>query len=424
MSKAAFAAAAFLLLALAVSAERAWVANRTGTTVDLFDAASGAHEGRVTVGSSPVDLAPDAHETQGPLRIFVANSGSNSVSVVGVNPLGVAATVTGGGNFGTFMTPSGVVRLPSGAIGVVDQKVTTYTGTPTGRSTIRFLSPTSYTVLDDYRDASPSARYQDIVVTSNGRLWIADDGDQGVTVVRFSPAGPPYGFPKTLLYQGTGEFADFIKDPAVSKSYLVAPRRLATDGDARVVVADGGSTKVVVLDANYPGGAANGNDSVAVLQVLDLGATPQDVEVVGSFAYVTTSGVNNLHRIDLNTYDVVPASLPGTVAGLGATSDKTTLFVGAGSGSGLIQSLDLTAPWPPAPVAIPAFPTSGDFPFAFYASPRSASDTPGPPATVNPDPPFISQSNTTSTSNGANCGLLGLEVLLLLGVNVLIRSKR
>jgi hypothetical protein len=416
--KPALVVAALLLAALGLAAERAWVTHRGGTSVDLFDTVTGAHEGNVSVGSSPVDIASDAADAVGPFRLFVANSGSHSVSVVQVDPLGTSATLTGGGTYGTFSTPSGIARTPWGSMVVVDQKITTQPGTPTGRSTIRFFSPTSYAILDDYRDASPSARYQDIVLTSNGRLWIADDGDQGVTVVRFPAGAAPFGFPKSLIYKGSGEFADFIHDAA-----LVAPRRLATNGTNRVVVADGGSSNVVILDAEYPGNS----EATAILQVVDVGpgVTCNDVEVVGNFAYVTTTGANNLHRIDLSDYTVTSTALAGTVAGLGASSDGSTLFVGAGSGGSLIQSLDLTAVFPPGAVAIPAFPAPGSFPFGFYASVRGASEQPGPAPGPGPepDPPFVTQSNTTSTSNGSNnCGLLGLDLLLLLAVGKMTRS--
>lgn len=409
MSKPALALGALLLCALAVAAERAWVSNRGATSLDLFDTLTGAHEGNVAVGTSPVDIASDSPDTYGPFRLFVANSGSNSVSVVQVNPLGVTATLTSLGSYGTLATPSGIARTPWGSMVLVDQKNTTYPGTPAGRSTIRFFSPTSYGIQDDYRDASPSARYTDVVVTANGRVWVADDGDRGVTVVRFPAGAPPFGYPETLIYNGSGEFADFIKDTAATPAFLVAPRRLATDGTSRVVVADAGTSIVSILDAGYA------DPSAAILMNVDLGAglLCNDVEVVGGFAYVTTTGALNLHRIDLASFAVTSTALAGTAAGLGATSNGATLFVGAGTGSGLIQTLDLTAAFPPAAGFVPPFPAVGNHPFAFYSSVRDASESTGPPPVIL-DPPFISQANTTSTSNGSNnCGLLGLEALAL-----------
>src|SRR5688572_15325761 len=132
MSKATLAIAGLLTLGLAAAAERVVVANRNGGSVDFFDSVTGAHEGRVVVGTSPLDIEPDGPVTFGPSRVFVANSGSNSVSVVQLNPPGVVATITGGGSYGTFQTPSGLARHLSGKIVAVDQKPTTYPGTPAG----------------------------------------------------------------------------------------------------------------------------------------------------------------------------------------------------------------------------------------------------------------------------------------------------
>lgn len=409
MSKTTLAIAALLLLGLGVAAERVVVASRGSGVLDLFDSVTGAPEGSVAVGASPVDLAPDSPTTFGAGRLFVANSGSNSVSVVQLDPLGVVATISGGGSYGSFLTPSGVARHPSGAIVVVDQKPTSYPGTPNGRSTIRFLSPTSFGVIDDYRDASPTARYGDVVATSNGKLWIADEGDQGVTVVRFPASAPPFFFPETLIYNGSGEFADFLHG-GTAPAFLVAPRRLATDGRT-VAVADAGSSNVTLIDAD-----TQLMDHVS----LGAGVVVNDVEIVGNFVYATSSGVMNLHRISLADLTLTSTAVAGTVEGLGASEDGTALFVGAGAGSGDIQRFDLMVPFPSAPTLVPAFPVPADRPFAFFSSIRNASENNGGGGgggAVILDPPFVSQSNTTDTSNGSNnCGLTGLELLLLLGL--------
>jgi hypothetical protein len=411
MSKPTLAIGAILAIGLAAAAERVVVANRGGTTVDFFDSVTGAPEGSVTVGTSPVDIAPDSPLTFGPSRVFVANSGSNTVSVVQlIEPQGIVATITGGGSYGTFQTPSGLDRHPSGTIVVVDRQFTTYPGTPDGTSTIRFLSPTGFGVVDDYRDASISARYSDVVTTSNGKVWIADEGDQGVVVVRFPATSPPFGFPETLIYNGSGEFADFLHDSSAAPAFLVTPRRLATNGTTRVVVADAGSSNLSVIDA----------DTQVVRNVsLGAGVTVNDVEVVGNFAFATTTGATNLHRVDLTDLTLTSTAVAGTAQGLGSTSDGTALFIGGGAGSGTIQRIDLTAAFPSAPTTVPAFVPPGDFPFAFFSSVRNAAETPAdpPPAGPEPDPPFVSQSNVTGGSGESNdCGLTGLEILLLLAL--------
>jgi hypothetical protein len=419
MSKSTLAIAALLVLGLAAAAERVVVANRNSASVDLFDSVTGAHEGNVVVGASPVDIEPDSPLAFGTSRVFVANSGSSTVSVVQLtSPPGVVATITGGGTYGSFQTPSGLARHPSGAIVVVDQKTTAsaYPAYPTGRGTIRFLSSPGFGVIDDYREASPTARYNDVVATSNGKIWIADDGDQGVVVVRFPAGSPPFSFPESLIYNGSGEFADFIHDSAAAPAFLVAPRRLATNGSSWVAVADAGSPNLTIINA----------DTQAVRNVsLGAGVTVNDVEVVGNFVFATTTGVMNLHRVDLTDLTLTSAALPGTAQGLGVSADSAALFIGAGAGSGVIQRIDLTVPFPSAPTTVPAFPAAGDFPFAFFSSVRGPSEvSDGPPAGPEPDPPFISQSNTSGSSGSSdngNCGLLGLELLLVLAC---LRARR
>src|SRR2546426_2277469 len=120
------------VLSLGVSADRAFVTNRGGSTVNIFDTATNtALAGNpVTVGSGPIDIAADRPPSTSAQELFVANSGSNSVSVVWSNPPGVVATLSSDSFFGTFATPSGVALADDGVIGptiaMVDQKSTSY----------------------------------------------------------------------------------------------------------------------------------------------------------------------------------------------------------------------------------------------------------------------------------------------------------
>lgn len=416
----AFTAILGLGLALTAAAERAWVAHRGSTSVSVFNTVTNALETTVTVGTGPVDIASDQTDGFGPTRLFVANSGSDSVSVIGANPVSVGATLTGGGSFGTFDVPSGVARVQAGlmnpSIAVVDQKqttVTTYAGPSTGRSTIRFIHPQTLAVVDNFRDASATARYNDVVFTSNGRLWVADGGDGGVTVVRLptNVSGPPFFLSESLIYVGSGEFADFIYDSAAAPAFLVAPARLATNGSTRVVVADGGSDVVTILDANYTADA----ETTAVLSNVDLGTggTCADVEVVGNFAYVTTTaGAANLHRIDLTTFAVISIASGAGRQGLGATFDGTKLYAGGGPLDASIQEVDIS----PAPtdfvLAGAPFVTGGADSFGFYISPENSAGSGGGGGGGT----WVSTSSGSSGggSSGHACGCLGLEILLVL----------
>ena len=428
---AVFAAILGLGLGLSVAAERAWVTHRDAASVSVYDTVTNALETTVAVGTSPVDIASDQTDGFGPTRLFVANIGSDSVSVIGADPVSVGATVTGGGSFGAFDAPSGVVRVQAGlldpSIAVVDQKQTTVSGFPgpsTGRSTIRFIHPQTLAVVDGFREASPTARYNDAVFTSNGRLWVADGGDGGVTVVRLpiNDPGPPFFMSQTLIYAGSGEFADFIYDSAAAPTFLLAPARLATNGSTRVVVADGGSDVVTILDADYAADA----ESTAVLANVDLGTggSCADVEVVGNFAYVTTTvGGANLHRIDLTTFAVASIASGAGRQGLGATFDGTKLYAGGGPLDASIQEVDIS----PAPtdfvLAGAPFVSGGGHSFGFYISPANSSGSGGGGGGTT----FVSTSTPWSGSNDNAhvCGCLGLEILLaLLAARVVRRCIR
>lgn len=444
------AALGFLLvfvLALGLSADRAFVTNRGGSSLTIFDTTTNLElpGSPVTVGTGPIAIAADRTSNLSPQKLFVANSGSNTVSVVWSDPAGVAATISTEPIFGTLATPSGVALISDPFIGpavaFTDQKVTTYPDPMfpgqflSGRSTIRFINPATNAVVDAFQEPSATARYNGVVVTSNRRIWIADDGDQGVTVLKLNAAvGPPYYYPRTIRYQGSGEFADFVTDMAATPTTMLAPKRLATNGSTRVVVADGGSKIVTILDANYVSTGTLGEPG-AVLANVDLatfaGAAPAftcvDVAAVGNFAYVTTSNLAgagfNCYQIDLTTFSIVAGlGLGGAngAGGLGVTSDGASLYVGANtSASGVITMLDISPSTDftgVAPTVLAAF-TGGSFPFAFTSS-----------ATVNGGggggvPVWVNNSTGVSTGHGGVCGLMGLEAMLLLaGLAVLRRS--
>jgi YVTN family beta-propeller protein len=425
---------------MGLSADRAFVTNRGGTTVDIFDTVTGFPElTSVTVGSGPVDIVGDLPPSSGSNKLFVANSGSNTVSVLGLNPAGVIATITGDSAFGTFATPSGVALIGGGAIApaiaVVDQKVVSYysLGPVTGRSTVRFIDPGMNAVVDGFADPSALARYTDVVwtvdaATGTRRLWITDDGDggeKGVVVVKFGSAasGPPFLMGSLLVFNGSGEFADFVQDTAAVKTFLVSPRRLATNGTTRVVVADGGSDVVTILDANYFTNDAVPGQPSAVVANVDLGAAAgvvcNDVEVVGGFAYVTTSNVAgaNLHRIDLSTNLVTGSAAVGAVgvSGLGATVDGTTLLVGDSAPGGVISYRSATTLAAVAPVS--TTPAGALAPFGFFSGTSGGGSGTPPPTWIPPGGTF-----PASSGSGSTCGLLGWEAPALLALLGLRRS--
>lgn len=434
------AAQLVLFLGMGVFADQTAVTNRGSNTVTFFDSATNTElpGSPVTVGTTPVEIVADQPAGLPAQRYFVVNSGSNSVSVLWASNPRLQMTISSDVFYGAFVAPSGAALIPDLSVGpaiaIIDQKTTGYvnSGMPAaGRSTIRFFSPVTNTELDAFQEPSPTARYTHIVYTSNRRLWIADDGDKGVAVIKLNAfLGAPYYYPQPIQYQGAFEYADFIRDTAVTRTFLLAPKRLATDGSTRVVVADGGSSKVTILDAAYVPTNAIGEPN-AILSTVDLSTVPgasltaftcADVAVVGNFAYVTTSNLAaagvNCFQIDLTTFAVTTTPALGGangVAGIGATSDGKSLYVGEATGGGLNQlDIDPPADFTTAAVPVAAF-TGGSVPFAFTSSATVATGGGGTGGWVN-------QSTAASTGNGG-CGLLGLEaVLLLLGLAALRRA--
>jgi len=429
-----------LVLGMGVFADQTAVTNRGSNTVTIFDSATNTESAGspVTVGSSPVEIIADQPAGLAAQRYFVVNSGSNSVSVLWASPPRLQMTITSDGFFGALQAPSGAALIPDLSVGpavaIIDQLTTGYVdmGVPVaGRSTIRFFSPATNTMFDAFQEPSATSRYTHLVYTSNRRLWIADDGDKGVAVIKLNaPLGSPYYYPQPIQYQGAFEYADFIRDTAVTRTFLLAPKRLATDGSTRVVVADGGSSKVTILDAAYVSTNVIGEPN-AILSTVDLSTvagasatafTCADVAVVGNFAYVTTSNLAaagvNCFQIDLTTFAVTTTPALGGangVAGIGATSDGKVLYVGEATGGGLNQlDIDPPADFTTAAVPVAAF-TGGSVPFAFTSSATVAAGG-GAGGWVN-------QSTAVSTGHGSVCGLLGLEaVLLLLGLAALRRA--
>jgi YVTN family beta-propeller protein len=410
------AAVVVLVLGLFATGEEGWVTNRGGTTINLFNPATNTElsGSPITVGTAPIDIAADQADADNPGKLFVANSGSGTVSVVDAANRFVLGTITGDSGFGAFLVPSGITRAFAGTVGPTIAVVDQQTVGGTQRSTLRFIHPSTNSVVDGFVDISLSPRYSDVVFTSNGRFWIADDGDNGIVVVRLGAfAGPPFPstLSRTLIYTGVGEYADFIYDDAATPTFLLDPKRLATNGTDRVVVADGGSDLLTIIDATYPGDAEN----TAIVLNVDLGLAAGmvcvDVEIVGTKIYVTTNDpAKPLVVRSLTTgaliKDFTAAEIPTTVGGIGRSLDGSKIYVGGGTGLATIYEISTVTDLVTA--TLPGF-TGGVFPFAFQLGANAAGGD-----------PFFGGGGGDD-GGGGGCGLLGLEAVLLLGLLALRR---
>lgn len=393
---------AVLLLLTAASAEEGWVTNRGGTTIHLFDPATNLETTSVTVGTAPIDIAGDAPAGKASTTLFVANSGSNSVSVVSGKT--VVRTIAGDTLYGPFLNPSGITRMSNGFIAVVDEQVS-----GGQKSTIRFIDPVTQSIVDGLIDPTSTARYVDVVSTSNGRLWIADDGFDGVVVLHLGGfAGPPYspGFPRTIQFSGIQDYADVIYDSVnPTRAFLVNPQRLATNGTDRVVVADSGSDVVTILDATFTPNATG----AAIVANVDLGLAAThvcvDVAIVGTKIYVTTTDpAAPVKVVSLTTGAILATIVAGittTVGGIGRNVDGTKVYVGGGTGVSTIYEI---SPASDTVVATIAGFGGGSRPFGFFFT-----------------PPFVFAPPGNEASGG--CGLMGGEALLMLGLLALLRQR-
>lgn len=401
-----FIAAALVLgIAATLGAEQGWVTNRGGTTVNVFNPSTNAEIGTITVGTAPVDIVSNRPESENPQRFFVANSGSNDISVIDAPDRFQVLLITGDSGFGTFLNPTGLTRTWNNYIAVVDEKVV-----GASKSTLRFIDPDALSVIDGFTDGGGTARYVDVVVTSNQRIWITDDGDNGVVCVRLDgQSGPPFsGAINRQLFGTAQDYADFLFDNAGTPTFLLNPQRLATNGTDRVVVADGGSDILTILNANYSVGAEL---TQGIQANVDLGLAPGavaiDVEVVGTKVYVTTNDpAQEVVVVSLSTESVLTSiDLPTTVGGMGRTVDGSKLYVGGGAGIDDIYEISTTTDT--LTTTITGF-TGGAFPFGFSFT--------GDPL------PSSSPSNGGGGSPG--CGMLGLEALLVLGLLRCVRRRR
>ncbi len=394
-----------LVPALPGVAQEGWVTNRGGTTVNVFDPSTNTEKASITVGTAPIDLAPDQAESKAPSTYFVANSGSNSVSVVDVVGRNQVRVITGDSSFGAFLNPSGITRTWNGFIAVVDEQVV-----GAQKSTVRFISPTTQTIVDGFVDPTSTARYVDVVSTSNGRLWIADDGYNGIVVLHLgSYSGPPFpiGLNRTIQFSGAQDYADVIYDSVnPTPVYLINPQRLATNGTDRVVVADTGSDVVTILNATYTANAT----STAIVANVDLGLasgkTCIDVAISGTKIYVTTNdAAAPVKVLSLTTGAIlatITAGITTTVGGVGRTVDGTKVYVGGGAGVATIY--EITTASDTVTATLTGF-TGGSQPSGFSFTPA-----------------VVLEDNGTEPSGG--CGAVGAEGMLFLGLLALLLRQR
>ena len=275
---------------------RVYVANTGSNTVSVFNTATGqlidtnpnvAGTQSISVGSSPSALAISADGK----RLYVANTGSNSVSVID--------TITNkriDANPSIFAVDIAVGSLPS-ALAISADGKRLYVAN-TGSNSVSVID----TITNKRIDANPSIFAVDIAVGSSpsalaisgNRLYVANTGSNSVSVID-----------TTTNKRIDANPSIFCVDIGVGSS----PSALAVSG-TRLYVANTGNGTVSVIDTtNYK--LVDTNPNIAGTQSFFVGSSPSSVAVSpdGRLAYValssdmvavidTSSNVVSLAQID------------------------------------------------------------------------------------------------------------------------------
>ncbi|MBE1547137.1 YVTN family beta-propeller protein/VCBS repeat-containing protein [Mycobacterium sp. OAS707] len=279
---------------------RMWVANTGSNTVSVIntitgqriDANSSYFSKDISVSSSPSALALSADGK----RLYVANTGSGTVSVIDTatyKRIDTNPSAWGTQSISVGSSPSALAVGSDGRLYVANR----------GSNTVSVINTTTYKLVDVNPNVSgiqsisvgtaPSA-----LAFTGGRLYVTNRGSSTVSVI------DPSSYSVTNIAVGS------------------QPSALAVGGSGRLFVVNTGSGTVSVIDT-----ATNS----VVKQAISVGPSPSSVAFSpnGSLAYVTNTN-DTVSVIDTATNKVVStvAIDTDTTGGhVGAVSSKGTLYV-------------------------------------------------------------------------------------------------
>lgn len=240
-------------IAVAPDGPHAYVANSGSNTVSVIDITNGAVTGTIVVGTAPwgVAIAPDG------LRVYVSNVGSGTVSVIDTAAGTVVATIGG------FTLPQGLALTPDGARVYVANS---------GSATVSVIDTAAGTVTDTIA-VGPVPH--GVVVGPDGlRAYVTNAAGNTVSVIN------------TLSRTVVATIGGFI-----------LPHGLALTPDGtRLFVANSGGTTLAIIDT-----ATN-----AISATVTLAHSPQCLAASpdGTLIYATMTSVGMLSVINPSTSTV------------------------------------------------------------------------------------------------------------------------
>ena len=301
-----------------------FTASISGSTLTITPVCGGT--ATITVTSTPANIASDGLAavalvftvTQVPAaaqRVYVANTGNNTVTVYAANPSGSVtcpplATI-GGGSTG-ISGPQGVALDSSGKVYVTNgnNTVTVYAANPSGNVT---SAPLATIGGGSTGISSPDG----VAFDGSGQIYVANFGNSTVTVYAANPSGNVTNAPLATIGGGSAG--------------INGPTGVALDSSGKVYVANQFTHNVTVYAAN-----PSGNVTSAPLATIGGGSTgvngPQGVALDSSGKVYVTNGNNTVTVYAANPSGSVTSAPLATIGGgsTGISCPKGVAFDSSG----------------------------------------------------------------------------------------------
>jgi YVTN family beta-propeller protein len=342
---------------------KAYVANSGSNDVSVIDTSTNAVVATVPVGTCPSGVAIAI--TSSTIFAYVTNQGSNNVSVINTASNTVIATVSVG------FFPAGIAITPDGAHAYVANQasntvsvVSTATNTVTATIGVGFL-PNGVAITPDGTRAyvtNQASNTVSVIRTSDNSVIATVDVSFTPSGIGITPTGiaiTPDGFHAYVTNQASNTVSVISTSnnsviATVDVSFTPAGMGLTpvgvaiTPDGAFAYVANSGSDNVSVVSTAT-------NTVTATVPVFPVGIAPNRIAISsdGSTAYVTNSGSNNVSVIDTATNTVITNVSVGS-APMGIAITMPPSGSGGGGGTQLCtnaQSFSITANFNNKPIA-------------------------------------------------------------------------
>ena len=298
----------------------------------------------ITVGSQPASVALGADG-----RLYVANTGSNTVSVINTATNTLIDTnpnVVWHARNSVGSSPTSVALSPDGGLAYVAN----------GNDTVSVISTKDYTVVSTVAIDSDTSGGHVVAVSPNGTVYVTDAVDKSVRVLVLSATVTP-ATKLMLLGSSVTITGDVTPRPLMTadgtRAVIVTPVTSGTTKTTRVAVIDTATGKQVgstlTLSGGAPSAELSSDGTRAFVTTTDPNTNSTRVTVIntatGTQIGTTTSGTGSptdakLLSADANRYQVITQAGPGSQSTQVTIVDTTT---GTETGTVFVTGLLVTA---------------------------------------------------------------------------------